>query len=436
MLPVLYGIDSKGKERLWKIKYENDTITVEHGCSEKGSKLVTSSRTFSGKNIGRKNETSPEEQARIEAEKSWINQVVKKQYRPKDKKSIDLVKKITEALKKQNNVITGLHVLLRGEEIKGNLSARKTEKSTVEQIKCTLAQQWSDEEKCKKYFQEGCWVQPKLDGVRVVALLDDKGKAHFISRGGKEYPHLSGLRKHLEKILKEFPGTILDGELYADSLYADPVYNKSEKVVDYKPSKNLLPEEMKFDVIAGIGKPMRTNPHPLEDQLKYYVFDIVCDSPQSERFEKFSDFFKEVRSDFLVPVKTVRVKNLENIYKYHQRFCSLGYEGTIIRGEGKNYEYGKKSLWIRKLKDMNDQEFEILGIHLDPGVDKEFFVFKLQTLEGKEFKAKPMGSREKRLEWYHNREELIGSFATVKYQKMSKEKVPIFGVVKAIRENI
>ncbi len=435
MLPTLYGKDAKGKDRFWKISYSDDSIEVTHGCV--GGQEQTSCRTFEGKNVGRKNETSPEEQARLEAEKMWITQVYKKGYRPEpsDTKATKWVKDILKAAAEQNGVINGLNTILRGKGISGNLTARTNSApgaNTIKNIKCTLAQQWGP--KATKYFdvKDGVWIQPKYDGVRVLAYYDGS-KVRFISRGSKEYPHLELLKKRIGRVLIDQPEIILDGELYAEVLYGKPIY-KNSKVVDFEPSDRPLSEDMKFDVIAGVGKPVRSKPHPLEGQLKMYVFDLLMDAPQKKRFERLEELFDTFESNSIVMAPTIKLESLEDIPKYHSEFTSLGYEGSIIRANCPTYEQGKKSLYIRKHKDMQDAEFEITGSKLDPGVDKEFFVFTLTTADGKEFHAKPMGARETRLDYYARRKDLVGSFATVKFQKMSKDGVPIFGVVKCIRE--
>ena len=433
MLPRLFGIDSKGKERFWEISWENDTVTVEHGCVD--GKSISSSRTFEGKNIGRKNETLPEEQARLEAEKGWITQVYKKKYQAKDKKGISWCKKIREAAEKQNGVTNDLSAILRGEDISRHLKARKTSTVQKTEVRSTQSQKWED--RALKYFdvKKGVWIQPKYDGVRVIALLDSEGETRFISRGLKEYPHLNLLKRRVGRILSENKGLILDGELYAHSLCGEPIY-KGTKVFDFVASEKTLGEDMKFDVIAAVGKPTRSTPHPLEDQLQFNVFDVVADQKQSERIARLETLFSEYSSKSVIMAPTIRLSSLDQIQKYHEQFTVDGYEGTILRAESPTYEQGKRSLYIRKYKDMQDAEFEIVGSQLDSGVDKEFFVFILKTDSDTEFRAKPMGTRERRLEMYSNRKNLIGSYATVKFQKLSKDGIPIFGVVKGIRETV
>ena len=73
--PTLYGKDSKGNLRVWTIKIEGNAVTVEHGRED--GKLTSKTYYTKGKNLGRSNETTPEEQAELEAQakhttKTWL----------------------------------------------------------------------------------------------------------------------------------------------------------------------------------------------------------------------------------------------------------------------------------------------------------------------------------------------------------------------------
>ena len=72
--PTLYGVSSKGVTKVWDIQvsqYAKDAvITVSHG--QLGGKIQHSPETIrEGMNIGKSNETSPYEQACLEAQSKW-----------------------------------------------------------------------------------------------------------------------------------------------------------------------------------------------------------------------------------------------------------------------------------------------------------------------------------------------------------------------------
>ena len=64
---TLRKIDTKDKVRSWSIEINGNKYRTHYG--EEGGKIVTTEYTeCQGKNIGKKNETSPEEQCKSEVE--------------------------------------------------------------------------------------------------------------------------------------------------------------------------------------------------------------------------------------------------------------------------------------------------------------------------------------------------------------------------------
>jgi len=71
-LPKLYGLDSKGRTKEWSVHTEGADIYVTHGLVDgKKQQKVT---TAKAKNVGRSNETTPEQQAELEAKSKWNKQ--------------------------------------------------------------------------------------------------------------------------------------------------------------------------------------------------------------------------------------------------------------------------------------------------------------------------------------------------------------------------
>ena len=160
---MLYKKDSKGKIRFLDISTDGSTIVQVSGILD--GKHVTNVSQCEGKNIGRANATTPEEQAEIEA-----------------------VSKHTKKLKEG-------YFLTRQEAIDEVV------------ILPMLAKVFSKEERKITY---PVYAQPKLDGMRA---LGDCRNQTLTSRSGNKI-------KTLDHITKELPydGVILDGELYAHGL--------------------------------------------------------------------------------------------------------------------------------------------------------------------------------------------------------------------------
>src|ERR1051325_1778978 len=68
-LDPLYSIDKKGKIRVWTVKVTKNYTITEYGCLD--GKIVKTKREHQAMNVGKENETTPEEQAILEAERKW-----------------------------------------------------------------------------------------------------------------------------------------------------------------------------------------------------------------------------------------------------------------------------------------------------------------------------------------------------------------------------
>jgi DNA ligase-1 len=134
--PMLYKKTSTGADQMWEIRVDGNKIITLFG-QVNGKIQETPPTVCEGKNIGRANETTPEEQALLEAESQW-----------------------TRKLKK--DYVTTLGAAVAGASsdlIEGGILPM-------------LAHKFSEHGDKLKY---PCYVQPKLDGHRCLAVVDGKG---------------------------------------------------------------------------------------------------------------------------------------------------------------------------------------------------------------------------------------------------------------------
>ena len=98
----------------------------------------------------------------------------------------------------------------------------------------------------------------------------------------------------------------------------------------------------------------------------------------------------------------------------------------------------KRSYDLQKVKEFQDEEFEIIGI--DEGRGKltgHVGSFVCRTANGKEFLAKMAGDTDKLKEYFENHALWQGKQLTVKFQGLTgKEQVPRFPVGLRIRDDI
>lgn len=263
-----------------------------------------------------------------------------------------------------------------------------------------LAHKFKDHFKKVKF---PAYVQPKLNGMRMLSDSDIGW-----SRGNKEI--IPEVIQHITSGLK--CNDILDGELM---LPGNPPLQETMKAI-----KKYRPE--------------------LSPQLIYYVYDIVDDLLSFESRLRVINNLAEHSSDgtgispSVVKVPTWKVENETEVMMYHRDFIAQGFEGTMIRDPLANYEIGKRSYSLLKLKDFVDAEYRIVNVIDGDGSDVGLAIFELETDSGQRFNCRPEGSQENRADLFKNRRSLIGRYMTVRYQELSRDGIPIFPVGVGIRD--
>lgn len=168
--PILYHKAKDNSIRIWEIWTEDNVIFTKHGHQD--GKQQISEKKSEGKNIGRSNETTPAEQAALEAESIWK-------------------KKTDKGYKENPDDLDDFKPLPM------------------------LAKKLDDKRKAKLEYP--VWVQPKLDGVRAFIQVFPGQPVKITSRNGKVYdiPHISDAIP-----TDNIPGDgyILDGEVYVHGM--------------------------------------------------------------------------------------------------------------------------------------------------------------------------------------------------------------------------
>ena len=449
-LPILFTLDKNDKERMWKIWAEGNTVYRLQGLVQ--GKKITYDRTFKGKNVGKKNETSPEEQAKQEAESKWTSQL-DKGYFPKCKEGKVMVEKVNKV--KQE---TGGHNINAGAAIRGRKSKNVSNKlkdftfqGNIDKVIPMKAEKWELEDtnkplsvlpKVSKYFKfdEGVYIQTKLDGWRCLVrfqVVQNEIRCILTSNSGKQYKWFEKLRKELINFVSGKMDSILDG--LDGELYCHRIIGTDGEGLD---------DKSRFQAISKICSIARNEPHEFDDQISMVLFDLVDVSgkyDQDERFERLEKLFqnKPLNTEHIQLCKTKTIYYMEEIIDYHDEIAQQGYEGVILRTRTLKYLKGKRSLEMRKYKNFIDREYPIIDVEKDDGVDNEYFVWVLadftivdsSTGLPKRFKAKPKGSREDREFWYENYLEYLGKPMTVKFQDYTEDGIPRFPVAIGIRDD-
>ena len=161
----IYKRTTTGAIQQYEIVVKGNTFYTIIG--QVGGKLIQSKPTIcEGKNIGRSNETTPEEQAQLEAKAKWQKKIDKGY--TEDINAIDTAKKYFDPM---------------------------------------LAHKYTQ---YKDSVPFPVLVSPKIDGCRMIATKDG-----LYTRNGKEYKSCPHISKALKPFFDEHPDWIIDGEVYA-----------------------------------------------------------------------------------------------------------------------------------------------------------------------------------------------------------------------------
>lgn len=384
----LYKLSKLGKILSFHIKVVPEKLSTPGPCIIttkgfiEGAKQVDQKYFEEGKNLGRANETTPLEQARLEATSQY-------------KKLLDKGYKELSGGNLANTPVGEILSILRGTQ--GTDATGK--------LKPMLAHKTIDP------IIFPCFGNFKYDGVRCFSFIED-GEIEKVSRNGKPFIHLD----HLNCNLSEFFGDmdcIVDGELYSHSMTFQGIISsvkraqKSNLSIGYRiydviPLDDLkMPQGKRWEILKKLKKMAKTYPGELHIQFAPYY----------------------------------RIEDMDEVKELFTLAVEKGYEGAIFRNMNAPYHFGHRSRNLMKYKEFLEEEFEIIGAEEATGRDEGTAVFVLLTNKKprQEFRARPMGTREQREDYLININQYIGEKGTVKFQEYTDDGIPRFPIFKAVR---
>ena len=213
-LTTLYIYDSKGRARQWSVTTDDDVILVTYGLVD--GKKVTKRTKAKAKNIGKVNETTPAQQALLEAQSKWNFQIEREDYH-------------------ENIELSAL------------------------QLRPMLALDYNKVPHRVDWLQ--AVSQPKLDGLRLVVgnrvaynsetrqplLYDDTAAFEMLTRKGETY-HVPHMIKPCDILIRRVNELVnnrclaLDGEAYLHGLPLQQITSRAKKY------KKGLTEQLEFHI--------------------------------------------------------------------------------------------------------------------------------------------------------------------------------------------
>ena len=312
IFPELQSQSANGKSMMWSIKVSDSdghgVIETTRGFTD-GKKQINEKIITDGKNIGKKNATTPLQQAINEARSTWVKM-------------------------KENGYSSVGNVI---EESKG--------KGVNEDVPSPMLAH----DYCKrgKSITFPCFVQRKFDGTRCVSL---PGKGLF-SRNRKSYPHLA----HIVAEINKLP-CILDGELYSNTLTFQEIVGlvKRETLKKGDEEKQLQIKLHVYDIVNDMPYDQRyANLQLLFRRYKFKHLVLVktdnCESEEKMK-ELHLQYVAEGYEGIMLRNKTGLYKNDRSVdlqkFKefFDDEFEVVGYK------DGEGQEAGCV-LWVCKTKE-------------------------------------------------------------------------------------
>jgi len=380
-LPILYSRTSKGQVQTWQIFVDGATFFTKEGI--KGGAISESKPTIcKAKNVGRANETTPEQQAESEAQAKW-------------QKKID-----------------------------GGYWENEADIDKVTTFWPMLAEKWKDYkdlvleriERTDKVF-----VQAKLDGMRCIVKNDG-----MWSREGKPIKSAPHIRELLQPIFDKYPHVVFDGELYNHALKHN--FNKLISLAKkQKPTPEQLAESSEkleywvYD-IAG-DEEMESCSFNLRTQRVRLLLNHRMDRTNKIRY-----------------VHTYEVSSIPEIESYFSKFIDEGFEGLMVR---LNERYlRKRTKFLLKYKEFIDEEFPLEDLEEGDGNRAGLATIAyFRHPKGSEirnghtcFKAGVIGNNEYTAQLLKDKDKVRGKPATVVYFNLTPDGIPRFGKMKIIRD--
>ncbi len=258
-----------------------------------------------------------------------------------------------------------------------------------------------------------CFVQPKLDGVRCLVLIqiernkntEEYGRIQFLSRSGKHYNTLSHIHSKIyDKVLDSTitESTIIDGEIYSDQL--------------------------SFQEIVSAVKAQKEN----SLKLQFRAYDIVSDDLQDVRIAKLYQLIDSINSPHITKVHTNIVTNKSEITALHDQFVQQGYEGAMIRNPKGWYGRGQRSSDLLKVKEFDENEFAFKCFeHGQRGV--EDLIAVCWNKDGIAFRAKVVGTKSEKEDLYLLNDYSEGKSFIIKHFGVTEDGLPRFPIGKGFR---
>ena len=219
-------------------------------------------------------------------------------------------------------------------------------KGHIPVFSCMLAHKFEE----KRITRWPVLVEPKLDGVRVIAHVQPNGaEARFFSRTGKEFTTFDHLKEPIrqatmiytgqnQQIYNRSGGLVFDGEVVSGS------FNKTVSEVRRKDEQATDAEFHVFNIM---------------EHREFVSGGMAMNLMQSRKWmvETFADLPKGTPVKF---VPSYQVNSFAEIYQIYESIRERGGEGVIVKEPNKPYQCKRSYAWL-KIKAEESEDLRVIG---------------------------------------------------------------------------
>jgi DNA ligase-1 len=258
-------------------------------------------------------------------------------------------------------------------------------------------------------WKDGWFVSRKLDGLRLIAIVDNNGDVSFYSRTGKGFDTLDIVAAGIKDL--GVKNVVFDGEL-------------------------CLIDDNGNEDFQGIMKQIKKKDHTIPNP-SYKIFDMIShdefyskkgekNKPYSIRYANLNEVMKNNSCFCLSVLEQQQIKVDDDFNEWSSKAAKNSWEGLIIRADAP-YK-GKRSKDLLKYKSFYDDEYSVVDVEFGPfryvnnGAECEETMLSCVMIKHKGYIVR-VGSGftiEQRQDFYQNPNKILGKIITVQYFEQTK----------------
>lgn len=258
-----------------------------------------------------------------------------------------------------------------------------------------LAQKITDVKLGASDFEGGAYVQPKYDGHRCL-ITKQGGDMMAYTRKGKSIDTIGHILEDAYQWMQD--GDTIDGELY---IHGQPLQSISSLIKRDQPGSRALTFRW-YDIC---------------DPLKGFTV----------RYNLMHDLYGNVKDTAHIQLApTGSVQTMTKVYEFFRKCRERGFEGAMLRLNGRGYEPGKRSAQLLKVKERHDCEVTTIGCRESA---RGWAILRVRMESGVEFDIAAPGSIPEKTEVLQNYEaKYHRKLLTIEYANLTSDGVPFHAV--------